>query len=88
MTHQAKTFLEALLMDLKNNPDIPPKHALAAVILGTRQGRFGPEDFREMMTVVRCEYGAAPATWEAMAVQLLSELPNISQANAEDLSRQ
>lgn len=88
MTHQAKTFIEAILMDCRANPDIPPKNVIAAIILGTRHAGYSQEDFREMMKIARVEFGAAPKTWEMMTVDLLGELPHISKANAEDLSRQ
>lgn len=88
MTHQAKTCLEALLLDLRNNPAIPPQNACAAIILTTRELGLGVQDFREMNQVMRTKYGLSAQQWEQMVIGLLKEMPQISGANAEDLARQ
>ena len=73
MTHQASTLINALLLDLKANPDTPPKYAIAAIILATQKAGLCLSDFRELMTVMRAEYGASRYQWERWMHELLRE---------------
>lgn len=85
MTRQARTLIDALLMDLKHNPDTPPRHAAAAIITATRHAGFDLVDFREMMAIMRAEYGIGKPQWEAMLLELLAEVPGAG--NVQDLAR-
>lgn len=86
MTHQANTLIQALLLDLKNNPDTPAKYAMAAVITATRHSGYCEADFREMMNLLRAEYGMSREAWEKMMIELLAEIPQVA-GHAQDLAR-
>lgn len=85
MTHPAQVFLEALLIDLQNNPQIKPEQAIAAIVIGTQKFRYCAEDFREMMGAMRGEYGWTTERWNPLVERMLREFRN--QAAVTDLIR-
>lgn len=85
MTKPAQVFIDALILDLRANPDITPQMAISAIVIGTRKFRYCAEDFREMMSAMRQEYGWSVERWNLLLSQMLSEFKD--QAAVNDLIR-
>lgn len=85
MTNPAKVFIDALILDLRANPGTSPEKAMAAIVIGTRKFRYCAEDFREMMSAMRQEYGWSTERWNLLLSQMLSEFKD--QAAVNDLIR-
>lgn len=79
MTSAGKAVLSALLIDLRNEPSVTPQMAAQAIILTTQRARLPLEDFREMNSVMRTEFGITKDSWEQMVASLISQLPNTAQ---------
>ena len=75
MTNRGKQVISALLIDLKNQSDITAQMAAQAIIVTTQRMRLPLEDFREMQSVMRTEFGWSRTDWEAMLKDLLLKLP-------------
>lgn len=79
MTSRGKTLISALLMDIKNDREITAQMACQAAIMGTRKLGLPFEDFRELNSVLRTEFGWSKKDWETMMQSLIQSVPNTAQ---------
>lgn len=82
MTSQGKSILTALLIDIKNG-GVSPLMAVQAFALITRKARLPYEDFREINSLLRTEFGVSQQDWEKMMVEVLKSL-NIAEMKTTD----
>ncbi len=87
MTSHALKLSEALLGDLRKNPEIQPSQVIQAIILATRQFRYDLSDFKELMRIFMAEFGWPQKDWEDLAIKLISEVPEVGDGQAKDMGR-
>jgi hypothetical protein len=76
MTEQTRKFTEKLLGDLRANPEIAPWSAAQAVLLGSIKLKMALEEAREVLMVIRMEYGIERKQWAGMIVELIRAMPS------------
>lgn len=75
MTGQTRHFLNKLLLDLRKNPDVPAHHAIQAVILGSIKLKLDTGEVKEVLDILRMEYGMDRQRWSETVVLLLKSIP-------------
>ena len=75
MTPQIKKFTEKLLQDLRKSPDVPAHSAIQAVLLGSIKLNLKLEECREVLDILRMEFGMDRQRWSGLIVTLLRSMP-------------
>lgn len=75
MTLQTRRMVDKLLGDLRKNPDIPAHQAIQAVLLGSIKMNLSIEEYREVLDILRMEYGFGRQRWAETVVILLKSMP-------------
>lgn len=86
MSPVAKEMTNGLLGELRRDSTIPPQNIVAAIIMGVRKFGLDMGDYREMMEVMRQEFGISQKMWSEFAVALLGQLPGVERGHIRDLN--
>lgn len=75
MTESTKHFLNKLLADLRKNPDIPVHSAVQAVILGSIRMKLATHECKEVLDILRMEYGLSRERFASIVILMVKGLP-------------
>ncbi len=76
MTSKTKAMLDKLLRDLRASPDVQAHEAIQAVLMGSVKLNLATHECREVLDILRMEFGWDRQNWAATILLLLKSMPD------------